>query len=73
MALKGECLSADITPLEKGKEYFLFPLGESHFYVSKFNNVNAHCGAYQKKLFRITDADHSEAPEPNEWHQMSLF
>ncbi|MCC9024398.1 hypothetical protein [Bacillus nakamurai] len=71
MAMKGECLSADITPLEKGREYFLFPLGESHYYV--FNNVSAHCGAYQKKLFQITDAGHNEVPQPNEWHQMNLF
>lgn len=35
-AVNGECISVAKTPREKGKEHFLFPLGESHFYVSKF-------------------------------------
>lgn len=38
--------------LEKGKKYFLFPNGESHYYVSKFPNPNAHRGCFQAILFR---------------------
>ncbi|MCY8420268.1 hypothetical protein [Bacillus inaquosorum] len=62
MARKGKCLSSDITPLDKGREYFLFPLGDSHYYVSKFDSVNAHCGAYEKKHFQVIDEGLGEEP-----------
>lgn len=62
MAMKGKCLSSDITPLDKGREYFLFPLGDSHYYVSKFDSVNAHCGAYEKKHFKVIDAGLGDEP-----------
>ena len=71
--MKGKCLTSHITPLERGREYFLFPLGDSHYYVSKFDNQNAHCGVYQKEHFEVTESLFREEHRENECHQMSLF
>jgi hypothetical protein len=52
--LKGICIDPGQTVvLEKGKSYFLFPNGTKHYYVSDFNNKNAHKGCFQALYFQI--------------------
>ncbi|WP_277714218.1 hypothetical protein [Bacillus atrophaeus] len=72
MAMKGECLSADLASLEKGREYFLFPLGESHYYVSKFDNINSHRGAYQKEYFRISAEEVEDEPRAGNYDHLDV-
>lgn len=43
--------------LEQGKEYFLFPHGSTHFYVSKFDNPGAFFGIYEQRFFEIIEDD----------------
>jgi hypothetical protein len=46
--LQGTCIKVGQSAvLEKGKEYFLFPNGPDHYYVSRFPNENAHTGCFQ--------------------------
>ncbi|MCT6684625.1 MULTISPECIES: hypothetical protein [Bacillus amyloliquefaciens group] len=52
---KGQYTGEGNVNLDRGICYYLFPLGESHFYVSKFNSVNAHVGAYRQSLFTVTE------------------
>lgn len=51
--IKGICDTDKYSPLEKGQEYYLFPCGEYHYYVSKFNSPTAHYGVYEKKNFTV--------------------
>lgn len=52
--MKGRCISAgDTTTLKPEQEYFLFPAGSNHYYVSRFDNPNAHFGCYQAKYFEL--------------------
>lgn len=39
MTLKGICLTSEFTPLEKGVEYFLFPLGSAHVSVLREDHM----------------------------------
>jgi hypothetical protein len=56
--LQGICIDASLTMvLEKGKTYFLFPIGPDHYYVSRFPNANAHTGCFHKSLFQIVQED----------------
>ncbi|KRT87078.1 MULTISPECIES: hypothetical protein [Bacillus] len=52
---KGKYTGEGNVNLDQGVCYYLFPLGESHYYVSKFNSVNAHVGAYRQSLFTVTE------------------
>jgi hypothetical protein len=62
--LQGICVDTGITTvLEKGKKYFLFPIGSEHYYVSKFPRETSHCGCFHKSLFRIVQED-DWPPEP---------
>jgi hypothetical protein len=52
--LQGICIDPGQTVvLEKGKNYFLFPNGTQHYYVSKFPNKHAYKGCFQTKYFQI--------------------
>lgn len=51
--IKGICDTDKYTPLEKGQEYYLFPCGEYHYYVSKFNSPTAHYGVYEKRTLQF--------------------
>lgn len=52
--MKGRCISVgDTSTLQIGQEYFLFPAGPNHYYVSRFNNVDAHFGCYQARYFDL--------------------
>lgn len=53
--LKGKYTGEGNLNLDREKTYFLFPLGESHYYVSKFNNINAHQGAFRQCLFTVSE------------------
>lgn len=60
--MKGLCVDpGGTTTLKEGIEYFIFPNGSNHFYVSKFDNPKAHFGCYQKELFQ--EKTEEEAPE----------
>jgi hypothetical protein len=62
--LQGICIDASLTMvLEKGKTYFLFPIGSDHYYVSRFPKANAHTGCFHKSLFQIVQKD-EWPPEP---------
>lgn len=68
--MRGVCIKADNSQvLEAGRVYYLFPVGPSHFYVSKFNKKEAHCGAFHAERFQILE-DEKKAqdwpPEPPE-------
>ncbi|GIN67428.1 hypothetical protein J41TS2_28490 [Bacillus sonorensis] len=47
MTLKGTCLTSKFSTLVEVENYFLFPLGETHCYVSIFDSINSSRGAYQ--------------------------
>lgn len=38
---------------EDGRTYYLFPVGENHYYASKFPNVRAHRGCFHKDSFQL--------------------
>jgi hypothetical protein len=62
--LQGICIDiGETTVLEKGKTYFLFPNGSTHYYVSKFQNKNSHFGCFRKSFFQIVQKD-EWSPEP---------
>jgi hypothetical protein len=62
--LQGICVDASLTMvLEKGRKYFLFPIGSEHYYVSKFPRETSHCGCFHKSLFQIVQED-EWPPEP---------
>lgn len=62
--MKGKCIdAADSTMLKIGHEYFLFPAGSNHYYVSQFNNKNAHFGCYKASKFALIEKD-VWSPEP---------
>lgn len=52
------------TVLREGKEYFVFPTGSSHYYVSNFGSVNSHTGAFLRSMFEIVD-DNEKLVESN--------
>ncbi|HBZ09144.1 MAG TPA: hypothetical protein DEO65_04540 [Bacillus bacterium] len=52
--MKAVCIDANlITVLQEGKEYFVFPNGPSSFFVSNFNSVRSHMGAFQRSRFKL--------------------
>lgn len=54
--MRGICIDPGPTlTLLKDKKYFLFEHGPNNFYVSKFDNVGAHCGSYEKRFFKLVD------------------
>ncbi|TSB47142.1 hypothetical protein [Alkalicoccobacillus porphyridii] len=66
--MKAVCIeTGDTALLQEQKEYFIFPNGESHVYVSKFDNQGAHFGCYEKDFFQeIVEEDPVRPPEPPE-------
>lgn len=51
--IKGKCVdNTNLLKVIVGEEYFLFPNGENYYYVSKFPNIKAHIGCYQKERFK---------------------
>lgn len=68
--MKGICKSVGKTlVLEKGKVYYLFHHGKHNYYVSNFNEVTAHMGSFQKKLFEVleqADEEQDNQKEKNE-------
>lgn len=62
--MKGKCIdAADSTMLQIDREYFLFPAGPNNYYVSHFNNKNAHFGCYEASKF-VLIKDDIWSPEP---------
>lgn len=54
--MKAVCIdTGHSTVLREGKEYFVFPTGSSHYYVSNFESVNSHMGAFLKPMFEIVE------------------
>lgn len=52
--LKGKYIGSNkLCSLNKEYTYFLFPNGPNHFYVSRFNNPNAHFGCFNGDWFQI--------------------
>jgi len=64
--LRGICIDkGDAAGLVEETKYYLFPNGESHFYVSKFPNSEAHQGCFRADLFKIIN-DNEDPEEPEE-------
>lgn len=62
--MKGVCIDVDHSALlQPDEEYFLFPAKPHHYYVSRFDNKQAHLGCYPADRFRITEKE-SWTPEP---------
>lgn len=54
--MKGVCINDfNSSILKKGEIYYLFPCGKNAFYVSHFNRVTAHFGAFSKSRFEIVE------------------
>lgn len=54
--MRGICIETGATTvLQEGANYFLFDHGPNNFYVSRFDNVNAHCGSYERKFFKLIE------------------
>ncbi|WP_339148376.1 hypothetical protein [Sutcliffiella sp. BMC8] len=52
--LQGICVKADSAEvLSKGENYYLFPNGPEHYYVSKYPNQGAHKGCYHAERFKL--------------------
>lgn len=74
--MKGRCIdTGGSTVLEKGEVYHLFLNGPDHFYVSKFDNKNAHFGCFGRRFFEPVleiEQDHNEdwPPEPIETQEI---
>ena len=66
--MKSVCFdTGDTTTLVQGREYYLFPNGATHAFVSKFNNSSSHFGCYRQSLFEKVSEDTPELPpEPPE-------
>jgi len=64
--MQGVCINPGATvTLQEGETYFLFEHGLNNYLVSRFNNLNAHFGSYEKKFFEVIQ---EEQPEPaNLW------
>ena len=62
--LQGKCLDPDILPTYE--TFYLFPVGNNHFYASKFPRKSAHTGCFQKKHFHIKEVNEEAEwpPEP---------
>ncbi|MFI8709847.1 hypothetical protein ACIGHG_22975 [Bacillus sp. NPDC077411] len=64
-AIKAKCIGANYSPvLQQGEEYFVFPAKQNFYYVSRFNNINAHFGCYPKERFQLIEKD-VWSSEPN--------
>ncbi|MDP7981018.1 hypothetical protein [Bacillus multifaciens] len=56
--MKAVCINADTsTELRLEQEYFIFPAKPNHYYVSRFDNVNAHFGSYQAERFHVVEEE----------------
>lgn len=54
--LKGICVDDSYSVnLKKGEIYYLFPCGKFAYYASRFNDRDAHFGAYQKNRFQLLE------------------
>ncbi len=63
--MKAVCIDANqTTVLREGKEYFVFPTGPIYFYVSNFESVNSHMGAFLRSMFQVID-DNEKSAESN--------
>ncbi|WP_260288470.1 hypothetical protein [Peribacillus aracenensis] len=58
--LQGVCVDPGQTNvLNKEASYFLFPAGNSHYFVSKFPNKKSHRGCFESNRFQLMNP-----PEP---------
>lgn len=56
--LQGICVDpGQSVVLEKGKNYFLFPHGPKHFYVSKFPSKESHRGCFSSEYFQLVEKE----------------
>ncbi|HFU6611225.1 TPA: hypothetical protein ACGPI4_005400 [Bacillus paranthracis] len=56
--MKGMCINDECsTELRLNQSYYLFPAKPNHFYVSRFNNVNANFGCYKAERFRVIEEE----------------
>ncbi|PAD67311.1 hypothetical protein CHH83_19690 [Bacillus sp. 7586-K] len=56
--LQGICIDTENTVvLTEGEQYYLFPNGTEHYYVSKFPNEGAHTGCFQAKYFKVIEKE----------------
>ncbi|MFS0749540.1 hypothetical protein [Oceanobacillus sp. 1P07AA] len=74
--MEAVCIDAtNSNVLQEGVHYFVFPHGETSFYVSKLNKKSSHTGSYSKDRFKVVEVQ-QEIPEPEkveEYVQMDLF
>lgn len=79
--LKGKCINnKNSSVLSLEKQYFLFPYGNTHYYVSNFPNLRSNMGCFQKERFTVFEDDIEEnnqidflQPEEASNEQLSLF
>ncbi|GAB2558316.1 hypothetical protein [Gracilibacillus alcaliphilus] len=68
--MKGVCIdTTNSNVLQEGMTYYVFPHGPYAFYVSKFENVASHTGAFSRDRFEVIEQEETS----NESIQMNLF
>lgn len=61
--MQGICINTgSTTVLREGQKYYLFDHGPN-YYVSNFDNVNAHMGSYRKDHFKLLQQEPEKEPE----------
>lgn len=55
--------SANSIVLQPGQKYYLFPHGNTHYYVSRFPNEGAHTGCFSKELFDVIEDEEEKEEE----------
>lgn len=54
--MKAICIEVDSSVvLKMEQEYYVFPAGPEHYYVSRFDNVNANFGCYLVNKFKLVN------------------
>ncbi|PGZ45718.1 hypothetical protein COE56_25900 [Bacillus anthracis] len=62
--MRGICVNDKFsTELRLNQEYYLFSAKPHHFYVSRFNNINASFGCYESDRFQVIE-DMKSPEEP---------
>lgn len=64
--MQGRCIQeTNSSNLKKDEKYYIFPHGQSAYFVSRFPTEGSHFGAYQKHYFKVLEDQDTWPPEPN--------
>lgn len=59
--MKARCIdTGSSVALTKGKDYYVYDNGTSHYYVSRFNDERSHFGCFRKSLFEVVEREEEE-------------